>query len=72
MVSEGPHAISQGPSAPAKKSARWLINTRHVLVNADCRLKGVYKGPVWQVTTILSVGRRSGARPTRLQARLSF
>lgn len=26
----------------AKKNTRWLINTRHVLVNSGCRLKIVY------------------------------
>lgn len=32
-----------GPIYFAKKNAWWLINTRHMLVNAACCLKGVYK-----------------------------
>lgn len=44
MVSVGPMRRFAGPVCSAKKNAWWLINTRHVLVNADRRLKGVYKG----------------------------
>lgn len=66
MVSVGPHAISQGAVYSAKKNAWWLINTRHVLVNAACCLKGVYPEPA------LAGHRYSVVIPACLQERLSF
>lgn len=63
------HVISQGPSTLPRKMP-VLINTRHMLVNSACCLKGVYKEAALAGHSYF-VGGKQKQRTSNLSARAS-